>query len=158
LTDRLWQPYKNDKEARYANNGALPPDLSVMNRARHHNEDYIFSLLTGYRDPPHGVILGENMQYNIYFPGCQIAMPPPLAEGAVEFDDGTEPSVSQMARDVTTYLAWSASQDHDERHLWGMKALLTMALLTVPFYLWKRMRFTAVKKRKVAFLRRREEH
>jgi len=96
------------------------------------------------------------MQYNIYFPGCQIAMPPPLAEGAVEYDDGTEASISQQARDVSTYLAWSASMDHDERHLWGMKAMLTLTVMAVPFYLWKKFRWAAIKKRKVAFLRRRD--
>jgi len=157
LTDRLWAPFKNDKEARAGNNGALPPDLSVIVRARHHNESYLMALLTGYRDPPHGVELGENMNYNIYFPGCQIAMPPPLAADAVEYDDGTEASISQQAKDVSIYLAWSSSMDHDERHLLGMKSILTLSILAVPFFLWKKTRWAAVKKRKVAFLRRRKE-
>jgi len=157
LTDRLWAPFKNDKEARAGNNGALPPDLSVIVRARHHNESYLMALLTGYRDPPHGVELGENMNYNIYFPGCQIAMPPPLAADAVEYDDGTEASISQQAKDVSVYLAWSSSMDHDERHLLGMKSILTLSILAVPFFLWKKTRWAAVKKRKVAFLRRRKE-
>jgi len=157
LTDHLWKPYQNDKEARAANNGALPPDLSVIVRARHHNEDYIMALLTGYRDPPHGVVLGENMSYNIYFPGAQIGMPAPLADGAVDFDDGTEASISQQAKDVSIYLAWSSSMDHDERHLWGMKAILTLSALAVPFFLWKKFRWSTIKKRKVAFLRRRKE-
>jgi len=157
LTDHLWNPFKNDKEARASNNGALPPDLSVIVRARHHNESYLMALLTGYRDPPHGVVLGENMNYNIYFPGCQIAMPPPLAVDAVEYDDGTAASISQQAKDVTIYLAWSASMDHDERHLLGLKTLLTLAVMSVPFWLWKKAKWSAVKKRKVAFLRRRGE-
>jgi len=157
LTDHLWNPFKNDKEARAANTGALPPDLSVIVRARHHNESYIMALLTGYRDPPHGVVLGENMNYNIYFPGCQIAMPPPLATDAVEYDDGTIASISQQAKDVTVYLAWSGSMDHDERHLLGLKTLLTLGVMMVPFWLWKKQKWTAVKKRHVAFLRRRKE-
>jgi len=67
--------------SRFCNDGAYPPDLSVIVRGRPGGENYTFALLTGYRDPPHGVVMAENMYYNIYFPGCQIAMPPPLAEG-----------------------------------------------------------------------------
>jgi ubiquinol-cytochrome c reductase cytochrome c1 subunit len=157
LTDHLWNPYANEKEARAANNGALPPDLSVIVRARHHNENYLMALLTGYRDPPHGVVLSENMNYNIYFPGCMIAMPAPLAEGAVEYDDGTEASISQQAKDVTSYLTWSSSMDHDERHLMGLKSMLLLAATAVPFFLWKKFRWSTIKKRKVAFLRRRKD-
>jgi len=157
LTDRLWAPFENEKEARFANNGALPPDLSVIVRARAGNENYLMALMTGYRDPPHGVVLAENMNYNIYFPGCQIAMPPPLAEGAVEFDDNTEASISQQAKDVSVYLTWASAMDHDERHLLGLKSIVTLTLLSIPMWMWKKSKWTAVKKRKVAFLRRRDD-
>jgi len=157
ITDHFWEPYANEKEARFANNGALPPDLTVVARARHGGEDYIFALLTGYRDPPHGITLGANMYYNIYFPGCQIAMPPPLAADAVTYDDGTEASVSQMAKDVTTFLSWSSEMERDERHLMGLKTLACIALLMVPFYHWKKSKWSVLKKRSVEFLRRRKE-
>jgi ubiquinol-cytochrome c reductase cytochrome c1 subunit len=157
ITDHLWEPYPNEQAARAANNGALPPDLTVVARARHGGEDYIFALLTGYRDPPHGITLGANMYYNIYFPGCQIAMPPPLAAGAVEYDDGTEASISQMAKDVTTYLSWSSEMERDERHLMGLKTLMCFALLMVPFYYWKKSKWSVLKKRSVEFLRRRKD-
>lgn len=74
LTDYFPNPYKNEQAARHANNGALPPDLSYIVLARHGGEDYIFSLLTGYTDPPAGVTLAEGQQYNPYFPGGAIGM------------------------------------------------------------------------------------
>jgi ubiquinol-cytochrome c reductase cytochrome c1 subunit len=154
INDRFHIPYANDKQARAANNGALPLDLSQIIRARDAGENYVFSLLMGYRDAPHGVILGENMQYNLYFPGCQIAMPPPLAEGAVTFEDGTEASISQQAKDVTIFLTWSAYMEHDERHLMGIKSLSCFALVCLPVFYWKRFRWSYIKKRGVDFLRR----
>jgi len=153
INDKMHVPYENDKQARAANNGALPPDLSQIVRARDAGENYVFSLLTGYRDPPHGVVLGENMNYNIYFPGCQIAMPPPLAEGAVTYEDGTEASISQQAKDVTIYLTWSAFMEHDERHLMGIKTLFCLALLAIPAFYWKKVKFAYLKTRKVEFPR-----
>jgi len=158
LTDAFWSPYKNDKEARMANNGALPPDLSQIVKARHGGENYIFALLTGYRDPPHGTILAENMYYNLYFPGCQIAMPPPLAPGAVTYEDGTDASVSQMAKDVSVFLTWTAYMEHDERHLMGLKVFACFALIIPPFWYWKAFRFSTVKKRHVEFLRRNKDY
>jgi len=157
INDRLHSPYKNDKEARYANNGALPPDLSQIVRARDGCENYLFSLLTGYRDAPHGVVLGENMSYNIYFPGCQIAMPMALAEDAIEYEDGTKCSISQQAKDVSVYLAWSSFMEHDERHLMGLKSLAAVVAFTLPFFWWKRFRWNYIKKRKVEFLRRQKD-
>lgn len=158
LTDFFWNPYKNDKEARYANNGALPPDLSLIVRARHGGENYIMALLTGYRDPPHGVVMGENMYYNIYFPGCQIAMPPPLAPGAVPYEDGTDSSISQMSKDVSVFLAWSSYMEHDERHLMGLKSFACLTLLFGPFFYWKRFRWNTIKHRRVEFLRRNKDY
>eukprot|EP01130_Rhizamoeba_saxonica_P001027 TRINITY_DN108_c0_g1_i1.p1 TRINITY_DN108_c0_g1~~TRINITY_DN108_c0_g1_i1.p1 ORF type:complete len:285 (-),score=74.99 TRINITY_DN108_c0_g1_i1:41-895(-) len=112
LSDPIPAPYANEEQARDTNNGAYPPDLSLIAKNRHGYESYIMALLTGYRDPPAGIELGENMYYNIYFPGCQLAMPPPLVEGSVEYDDGTEASISQMAKDVSVFLAWAANPEH----------------------------------------------
>jgi len=154
LNDKMHVPYANDKQARAMNSGSLPPDLSQIVRAREGGENYVFALLTGYRDAPHGVILGENMYYNPYFPGCQIAMPAALAEGAVTFDDGTEASICQQAKDVAIYLTWSAYMEQDERHLMGIKTITCLALFTIPFFYWKRLRWSPLKQRKVEFLRR----
>jgi len=149
IDDHMWQPYKNEKEARYTNNGALPPDLSLIIKAREDGVNYVFALLTGYRDVPHGIKMGENMYYNLYFPGQQLAMPPPLAEGAVEYEDGTEASVSQMAKDVTEYLAWSSSPEMDERHLMGLKTFATITAFAGFFFYIKKFRWSYIKHRVV---------
>jgi len=158
LTDHLPNPYRNEKEARYMNNGAYPPDLSLIVKARHGNEDYVFALLTGYRDPPAGVKVAENMYYNPYFPGGQIAMPPPISEGAVEYEDGTEASISQMAKDVVTYLTWASFPEQNDRHLMGLKAFSLLIALSFPLFYYKRFLWSVVKNRKVAFLRRTEQY
>jgi len=158
LIDPLPSPYRNEQEARYMNNGALPPDLSLIVKARENNEDYVFALLTGYRDPPAGVTVAENMYFNPYFPGGQISMPPPLTEGAVEFDDGTEASISQMSKDVVTYLTWASNPELNDRHLMGLKAFATLVAFSVPLLYYKRYLFSTIKNRKVAFLRRTEQY
>lgn len=157
LFDVLKPPYANDQEARYMNNGALPPDLSVVLKARHGEENYVFALLTGYRDPPAGFHLGENMYYNPYFPGAQIAMPPPLQNDMVEYEDGTESSISQMAKDVTTFLAWASTPELDEKHLLGVKALGLFGFISVTTLYWKRFIWAPVKARQVRFLRQTEK-
>ena len=88
LSDKFPQPYKNEEEAKFANNGALPPDLSFIVNARHGGEDYIFSLLTGYCDPPAGVTVGEEQHYNPYFAGGLIGMAQALFNEVIEYDDG----------------------------------------------------------------------
>merc|ERR1712216_961234 len=112
------------------NNGGYPPDLSLMAKARMDQEDYIFALLTGYREPPAGVSVMPGMHYNPYFPGGQIAMPKQLMDGMLDYDDGTEATASQMAKDVSVFLAWAAEPKHDERKLMGLKwtACLTAAV------------------------------
>ena len=95
LSDKFPSPYANEQQARMINNGALPPDLSLMVKARKHGEDYIFSLLTGYREPPAGVTVANLQYYNPYFPGGKIGMGVQLVDGAIEFPDGTPCTVSQ---------------------------------------------------------------
>jgi len=158
LTDPLPSPYRNEQEARYMNNGANPPDLSLIVKARENNEDYVFALLTGYRDPPAGITVAENMYYNPYFPGGQISMPPPLTEGAVEYEDGTEASISQMAKDVVTYLTWASNPEQDDRHLMGLKAMTLLTAIAIPLFYYKRFLWATIKNRKVAFLRRTENY
>ena len=96
LTDLLPNPYANEAAARAANGGARPPDLSLITKGRIGYEDYIFALLTGYKDPPTGVTIREGLHYNPYFPGGAISMPAPLMNESVEYPDGTVATVSQV--------------------------------------------------------------
>ncbi|EGG14288.1 cytochrome c1 [Cavenderia fasciculata] len=151
ITDFHPKPYPNANAARYSNNGALPPDLSLVVKARTHHEDYIFALLTGYSDPPAGVKVVGGQHFNPYFPGTKIAMAPPLAEGALEYDDGTEASVSQMAKDVGTFLAWASEPEHDDRKKLGIKIILGLSIIALPMFYWKRLKWSTIKTRKIAF-------
>lgn len=137
-SDRFVKPYANDKAARYANGGAFPVDLSLVVRARHYNEDYIYALLTGYKEAPEGFALSEGMAYNEYFPGQQIAMPAPISEGVVAYDDGTEATVEQMAKDVTTFLTWSSYPNLEASKRMGLKVLIFLVVFAGVMYLTKK--------------------
>eukprot|EP01114_Cavostelium_apophysatum_P019403 TRINITY_DN624_c0_g1_i1.p1 TRINITY_DN624_c0_g1~~TRINITY_DN624_c0_g1_i1.p1 ORF type:complete len:289 (+),score=54.97 TRINITY_DN624_c0_g1_i1:208-1074(+) len=149
LSDYLPSPYENENMARFANNGANPPDLSCMVKGRFNGEDYIFSLLTGYKEPPHGLELRQGLYYNPYFAGGALAMPAPLIDGQIEYDDGTPASISQMAKDVSTFLAWAAEPSQDERKRTGFKVLLMVGLMTIPTFYWKHRVFSPFKTRVV---------
>ena len=130
LSDYIPDPYKNDEAARAANNGALPPDLSLIVKARHGGCNYIFSLLTGYpEEPPAGAVVQEGLNFNPYFPGTGIAMARVLYDGLVEYEDGTPATTSQMAKDVVEFLNWAAEPEMDERKRFGIKAVTISALL-----------------------------
>ena len=137
-SDPIVRPFANDKAARAANNGALPPDLALITKAREGGPDYIFGLLTGYAPPPADVKMGEGMNYNVLFPGHQIAMPPPLNEGAVTFADNTPATVKQMAHDVVTFLSWAAEPNLEERHRTGVKVIVFLLICAGVFYGIKR--------------------
>ncbi len=136
--DRFVSPFPNDNAARASNNGALPPDLSLIvdNRAfgmdyvvypsghQFGGADYVYGLLTGYSEAPADMTIAEGMYYNKYFGGHQIAMAAPLSEGAIEYTDGTKATVEQMARDVTTFLAWAAEPNLEQRKGMGLKVVL----------------------------------
>ncbi|KAJ0639378.1 putative cytochrome c1, cytochrome c-like domain superfamily [Helianthus annuus] len=117
LSDRFPQPYENEQAARFANGGAYPPDLSLITKARHNGQNYVFALLTGYRDPPAGVSIREGLHYNPYFPGGAIAMPKMFNDGAVEYEDGTPATEAQMGKDVVSFLSWAAEPEMEERKL-----------------------------------------
>ena len=134
LFDYLPAPFPNENAARAANNGAMPPDLSLIVKARVGHEDYIYSLQVGYTDPPAGFELADGMSYNTYFPGHQIAMPPVLSEDAVEYADGTPATVEQMAYDVTNFLAWTAEPRLEDRHSIGIGVIIFLAILSVLLY------------------------
>lgn len=144
LSDYIPSPYKNDEAGRAANNGALPPDLSLITKARHGGCNYIFSLLTGYpEEPPAGAVVQSGLNFNPYFPGTGIAMARVLYDGLVEYEDGTPATTSQMAKDVVEFLNWSAEPEMDERKRMGWKV---MAIGTVLFamsvwvkrYVWEK--------------------
>ena len=131
-------PFPNDVAARAANNGALPPDLSLIVNAREGEADYIFALLAGYADPPAGFKMQDGMYYNKYYTGHQIAMPKPLSDGQVAYTDGTPASVEQMARDTTMFLAWAANPELVERKQMGVRIVLFLILMTGLTYAVKR--------------------
>ena len=113
--DRFVNPYANDNEARANNNGAYPPDLSVITKARKYGVDYIYNLLLGYVEPPKGMEVGNGMWYNKWMAGNQIAMPAPIADGSVDYDDGTDNNAEQLSADVTHFLHWAAEPEMEER-------------------------------------------
>ncbi|KAI9365220.1 cytochrome C1 family-domain-containing protein [Pilaira anomala] len=149
--DYMPPAYANEEAARAANAGALPPDLSLITKARHGGEDYVFALLTGYVDPPGGVEVREGLNYNPYFPGGAIAMARVLFDGVVEFEDGTPATTSQMAKDVSTFLAWAAEPEHDDRKKMGLKATIILASLTVLSIYLKRFKWAPIKSRKIVY-------
>lgn len=129
-SDRFVAPFKNDNAARAANGGALPPDLSLIVKARHYGEDYIAGLLTGYEAAPADVVMNEGMHYNKYFAGQQIAMAAPLTEGQVSYADGTAATVEQMSADVATFLAWTSEPHMEARKQMGIKVVLFLLIFS----------------------------
>jgi len=143
--DKWPAPYKNEAEARAGNDGALPPDLSVIAKARHGGADYLYALLTGYRPTPAGLKVSETQHYNPWYPGDLtsawsgahdkvppggvIAMPAPLEPGKVTFDDGTASTVQNQARDVAAFLAWMSDPKQTERKQVGGFVMIYLLLL-----------------------------
>ena len=130
-SDKFVGPYENDKIARLANNGAYPPDLSLIVKARADGANYMYSLLNGYKEFPDNFEASEGMYYNEFYPGNQIAMPSPLMDDIVEYSDGTEATQSQIAKDVTSFLAWTAEPELEERKSLGVKTLFFLILITI---------------------------
>lgn len=138
-SDRFKAPFANEKQSRSANNGAYPPDMSLLAKARHDGSNYIYALLTGYSEPPKNFELGTGMHYNKYFAGSQIAMSAPLvAEGQVTYADGTPSTIKQMAWDVTQFLTWAAEPKMEERKRMGVKVMLFLGVLAGILYALKR--------------------
>ena len=137
-SDHFHSPFPNDRAARAANNGALPPDFSVIEKAREGGADYIHALLNGYGEPPADIKIGQGLYYNKWFPGHQIAMPQPLQDDQVTYTDGTKPTVEQMSRDVSTFLTYIANPEMESRKRNGVKIVIFLALLTGVTYVVKR--------------------
>ncbi len=143
-SDYLPSPFANEQAARYANNGALPPDLSVMTKARKGGADYLYALLTGYEDPPAEMEPVEGQSYNRFFANNWTAMPQPLFDDVVEYADGTEASLDQVAQDVVTFLAWAAEPEMEARKNMGIKVILFLLVLTALIYAVKRRLWAGV--------------
>jgi len=151
LSDYFPKPFANDAAAAAANNGAIPPDLSYIVLARHGNEDYIYHLLNGYCDPPAGIELREGQNFNPYYPGGAIGMAAPLYNEIIEYDDGTPATQSQLAKDVCTFLTWTASPEHDMRKKMAIKGLSMLGLLMGISYYVKRHKWSLIKSRKILY-------
>jgi len=155
-SDRFPSNFANDNEARSANNGALPPDFSVLAKARtysrgfpwflldaviqyqEHGPDYIVALLNGYRDEaPKGVTLLPGQYYNDYMPGHVLSMAKPISDGQVEYTDGSPTTTMQYARDVTAFMAWAAEPKLEERKKTGLRVMIFLILLTTLLYYTK---------------------
>lgn len=161
-SDRFVSPYPNVKAAAAAQGGAVPPDLSVIAKARaiassgawylepfhwlkdiftgyqEQGSDYLYALLMGYEEAPESVKVLSGMYYNSAFPGHQIAMPPPLVEGIVDYPEGTPPTIENYARDLTAFLTWAAEPKLEERKRMGLKVLIYLSILAALLYLSKR--------------------
>jgi ubiquinol-cytochrome c reductase cytochrome c1 subunit len=149
LFDYFPSPYANDNAGRAANNGAAPPDLSLMIKAREDGANYVYSLLTGFREtPPSDFIPSEGMYYNPYYAagGKQLAMAPPLvSEGQVTYADGTAPTIEQMAKDVVHFLQWAAEPEMQDRKSMGFSAFVFLFIFTGLFILAKKRIWRRVK-------------
>ena len=137
-SDAFVSPFKNDQEARAANNGALPPDLSVIAKARPYGVNYLYSLMTGYVDPPTGFEVADGMYYNSAFKGHQIAMANPLSPDIVEYTDGTPATVENYAKDVTAFMMWAAEPKLEKRHQIGFNVMVYLIVLAGLLYVAKR--------------------
>ena len=139
ISDKIVQPYPNGKAARASNNGAYPPDLSLIIKAREDGANYVYSILTGYQETqPSDFVLTSGLYYNPYFPHMQIAMPEPLVAGQVSFADDASPSIDKMARDVVIFLQWAAEPEMENRKSMGIKVMIFLIFFTIFFYVAKK--------------------
>jgi ubiquinol-cytochrome c reductase cytochrome c1 subunit len=171
LSDSFPLIYANEQEARATHNGALPPDLSVIAKARsveverpfyavplamfkdifltggyqEGGPDYIYALLTGYQDAPKSMKMGDGMNYNLAYPGNQIGMIAPLSDGLVKYTDGTPATTAQYAKDVTAFLAWAADPKLEERKQMGLAVVLYLLVTAILLFLAKQRLWSSVK-------------
>lgn len=148
--DRFPSPFANEAAARASNGGALPPDMSLLAKAREEGPNHIYSILVGYKEPPAGLKIGPGQHYNPYMPGDLtsywsgdhkhvppggfIAMAPPLKAGQVTYDDGTPSTLDQQAKDVSAFLMWAAEPKMDERKQTGFAVILYLLLFSGLLY------------------------
>ena len=143
-SDRFVSPYPNKQASIVANGGAYPPDMSVLVKARKGGADYIYSVLMGYEDPPSNMQLDDGVYYNKFMEGKKIKMSNPLSDGLVEYADGTSATQEQMAKDITTFLTWSAEPHLETRHKTGLRVIIFLIILSILVYfsmkrIWSRI-------------------
>ncbi|HEY4123398.1 MAG TPA: cytochrome c1 [Rhizomicrobium sp.] len=125
VADHFPPPFPNEQAARTANNGALPPDLSIIIKARNNGAHYVYSILTGFgQKAPAGFKVIDGKYFNPYFEGWNISMPPPLNANSVTYSDGTKATVEQEAHDVVMFLSWAAEPKMEERKRMGFGVML----------------------------------
>jgi len=144
LSDKFVMPYANEEEAKSANGGAYPPDMSVLVKARKGGADYIYSILLGYEDPPEDIKLDDGVYYNKYMYGKKIKMSTPLSDDIVEYSDGTKATTEQMAKDVVSFLMWASEPHLEQRHKIGFRVILYLIVLSALVYfsmkkIWSRI-------------------
>ena len=144
LSDKFVMPYENVQAATAANGGAYPPDMSVLVKARKGGADYVYSLLLGYENPPADMELDDGVYYNKFMYGNKIKMANQLSDGLVEYGDGTQATIEQMSKDVTTFLMWTAEPHLEARHQMGFKVIVYLIILTILVYfsmkkIWSRV-------------------
>ena len=145
-SDTFVSPYKNKEEAKASFNGVYPPDLSLLTKAMKNGPDYIYSLLTGYEDPPNDFELTEGLYYNPYHDGKVIAMPPPLYDDAIEYIDGTNASLHQLSYDIVNFLSWAAEPELEKRKSMGVKVILFLIVLTALLYVTMKETWSRIEK------------
>lgn len=136
--DRIPSPYPNDNAARSGNGGALPPDLSLIAKARAHGPDYLYSLLIGYKDPPTDIEVPDGMYYNDAYPGSLIAMPQPLYGDDVTYADGADASIAGAAADLTQFLMWAAEPKMEDRKRIGVAVVFFLSIFVLLSIIAKR--------------------
>lgn len=128
-SDAFVSPFANDNAAKYANGGALPPDLSLITKARGNGSNYIHALITGYEEhPPHGQEVSDGQYWNTYFPGHKLSMAPPLMDGQVSYEDGTPETLDQYAHDISHFLTWAADPHMEARKATGFKVIIFLLI------------------------------
>lgn len=175
LVDFIPSPFPNKEAARAANFGVYPPDLTFAVLTVKRGLDYMFSLLTGWRDPPAGLRMDDGKYFNVYFPGGITTMPQVrdstagsilvararyrtptfsqmLFDGAIDYDDGTPATESQMAKDVAEFLTWTASPDHDTRKILTIKSMGIALILIAAFLHWNRRNWSHLRSRRIAYV------
>lgn len=156
LADRFPAPFPNEQAARAANNGVVPPDFSVIAKARTYERgfpwfvfdiftqfqeqgpDYIAALLQGYGEKPADMTMAEGMQYNMYFPGHAIGMPPPLQDGQVTYDDGAPQTLEQYGKDIAAFLMWAAEPHLEARKRLGFQVMIFLIVFAGLLYFTKK--------------------
>ncbi len=136
--DRFANPFPNENAARFANNGAYPPDMSLLAKARKDGPTYIYGILMGYEEPPEGVTLSAGQYYNKYMEGNKIAMAPPLFDGMVAYEDDAPQTMSQYSKDVSTFLMWTAEPTMEDRKRMGFKVVFFLIAFAGVMYAVKK--------------------